>query len=82
MKSFTDALRKDYRGVKVTKTSFSTGKGVSFEFTNAEGLMIRGGIAPLDKASVRIRLTGTPEAVGKADPDLKLLMTSFKKASQ
>jgi hypothetical protein len=80
VKSLRDELRKQYGAAKVTKTSFSTGKGLSFEFTNAEGLMIRGGIAPLGKAAVRIRLTGTPEAVGKADPDLKLLMTSFKKA--
>jgi hypothetical protein len=82
VKNFTDVLRKDYGAAKVTKTSFSTGKGVAYEFKNAEGLMTRGGIAPFGEATVSIRLTGTPEAVGKADPDLKLVMSSFKKAPQ
>ena len=81
VKGWTEGLRADDASAKVVKTSFTIGKGVSYQLTDSNGVMTRGCVAPLGKILFVVRLKGARAAVQKAEADLKTLLNSLKKAS-
>jgi hypothetical protein len=80
IEGFLKVARKEAPDVKVTKATFPTGEGFTFECTADTKQKVRGFVAPIGDGIIRFRMVGATTAVKKADPEFKALQASLAEA--